>query len=165
MPPSRLRFREIAFLCLSLVLPLQLSLAQTSERVHQVPIELRPADSETRALLDAARADSDAGNFEAALSKLKTALELTQSRGFVGDRAITEEAVAIGYFAMGNLDQAFKYYQSSWEDAVASSNLVLQADALVALAMLPQSQGKLQAASDLLTKAQKVPHHCWLKCK
>jgi CHAT domain-containing protein/tetratricopeptide (TPR) repeat protein len=157
MPPSRRFLRELAFWFLAAFLTTQAAFPQQpSQGKPYIPIEVQPADSEIKALLESARTDSDLGNYEIAFSKTKRALELAQTKGFVRDKAIVEEAVALGYFVLGQLDESFKFYQSSFQDAVDSSNLVLQADVLVSLAMLPQLQGKSQAASDLLIKAQKV---------
>ena len=51
----------------------------------------------------------------------------------VGDKALAEEVVAVGYFRSGNLDESMRSYRASLQDAMQSSNLVLQADVLVGL--------------------------------
>ena len=107
-------------------------------------------------MLASAESKSDSGENDSAFAEANSALVLAKKKGLVGDRAIAEDSVAVGYFASGKLEEAFRFYQSSLQDAVDSTNLVLQADVLVSLAMLPQLQGKLQAASDLLTKAQQT---------
>ena len=120
---------------------------------QNVPVELRAADPEVSLLLDAAQSDSDLGNFDAALSKLRTALEVATKKEFVGDKAIAEANLAGAYFALGKIDDALGLYRVSLEDSVAAANFVLQADVLVTLSTLPQLQGNLPAASELLTKA------------
>jgi tetratricopeptide (TPR) repeat protein len=118
------------------------------------PVELQPTDPEINALLKAARSDAENGNYDAAFAKSQSALELTQKKGLLGDQAIAEESVASGYFAIGKLDESLKLYQASVQHAGDSSNLVLQADALVALSAWPQLQGDFAGALELLGKAQ-----------
>ena len=155
MSPSRPLFRELGLVFLSVVLPVKAGFAQqTSNAKPNIPIELQAADPAVRALLEAAEAESGLGHYDLAISKAKAALELAHSKGFVGDKAICEEIIASGYAVSANLDESFRFYQASFQDAVDSSNLVLQGDVLVALSMLPGMEGNQQAAIDLLTKAQ-----------
>ena len=149
---SRLRFLNCV--CLCLVLSLTARSQQPPVARRYIPPELQASDQEIRKLLMAAESKSEAGENESALADSRAALELAEKKGLVGDRAIAEESVASGYFASGRLDESFKLYQASLQDAIDSSNLVLQADALVALSALPQLQGNLPGALEFLGKAQ-----------
>jgi len=116
-------------------------------------VELQATDPEIRALLEEARSSVDIGNYDVAFSKAKTALDLAETKRLVGDKALAEQLVAIGYFGSGKVEDSLKLYRASLQDAIDSSNLVLQADVLVALSTSPQSQGNLTGALDLLTRA------------
>jgi CHAT domain-containing protein/tetratricopeptide (TPR) repeat protein len=149
-----LRFRS--FVCIFVCL-----LSSSTARSQQLPIakryippELQASDQEIREMLSAAESKSEAGEYEAAFAATKAALELAEKKGLLGDRAIAEESVASGYFALGKLDDSIRLYQASMQHATDSSNLVLQADTLVALSTLPQLQGNLPGALELLGKAQ-----------
>ncbi len=98
-----------------------------------IPPEFQASDQEIRKLLTTAELESEAGEYESAFADFKAALELSQKKGLVGDRAIAEESVASGYFSLGKVDESIKLYQASLQHATESSNLVLQADVLVAL--------------------------------
>ena len=118
-----------------------------------IPPEFQASDQEIRKLLTTAELESEAGEYESAFADFKAALELSQKKGLVGDRAIAEESVASGYFSLGKVDESIKLYQASLQHATESSNLVLQADVLVALSTVPQFQGDSSEALDLLSKA------------
>jgi tetratricopeptide (TPR) repeat protein len=120
---------------------------------REIPEELQARDPEIRNLLQSVRSDYDAGDYQAAFSKAKTALALAEKKNLVGDKALAEEAVAIGYFYSGDLNHSIKQYRASLQDAVDSSNLVLQADVLVALSTSPQFQGNMPGALELLNRA------------
>src|SRR6267154_3729376 len=96
--------------------------------IRYIPPELQASDQEIRQLLAGAESKSEVGEYESAFADSKAALELSEKKQLVGDRAIAEESVAAGYFASGKLDESLKLYRASFQDAVDSSNLVLQAD-------------------------------------
>jgi tetratricopeptide (TPR) repeat protein len=127
---------------------------QTPSAINRdIPVELQATDPEIRTLLEESRSSADIGNYDVALSKAETALDLAETKGLVGDKALAEQLVAIGYFGSGKLEDSFKFYRASLQDAIDSSNLVLQADALVALSTLPQLQGNLPGALERLGMA------------
>ncbi len=123
------------------------------DTARYVPPELQPADPEVRNMIQSARTDYEAGRYEIAFSEEKTALAIAEKKNLVGDKALAEEDVASGYFAAGNLEESIKSYRASLQDAIDSSNLVLQADVLVALSTSPQLQGNMPGALELLNSA------------
>jgi CHAT domain-containing protein/tetratricopeptide (TPR) repeat protein len=156
MPASvfyRLRARIFVGVLTCLFSPLIAGSQQSPPRRYSPP-ELQATDQDVRDLLSSAESKSLSGEFEKAFADSKEALELAEKKGLVKDRAIAEESVASGYFAIGKIDESLKLYQASLEHAEVSSNLVLQADALVALSALPQLQENLTGALELLEKAQ-----------
>ena len=146
--------RLLVCVCFCLVLSPAARSQQPPVARPYIPSELQASDQEVRELLAAAESKSEAGEYETAFADSKAALELAEKKGLLGDRAIAEESVATGYFASGKLDESLKLYQASLQHAIDSSNLVLQADALVALSTLPQLRGNLPGALELLAKAQ-----------
>lgn len=120
---------------------------------HNQPAELQAADPEIRQLLDDAYTEADDGKIEDALVKGKEALDIAKKRGFVADKAIVEAALASGYFVEGRLQEAFELLHQALQEAVDSSNLVLEADILASLSTEAQSKGNLPGALDILVKA------------
>lgn len=140
--------------CLCLIFCLTAYSQQAPVPRPYVPPELQAGDQDVRSLLTSAKSKAEAGEYESAFADSKSALELAEKKGLLGDRAIAEAYVAQGYFASAKLDESFKYYQASLQHALAASNLALQADVLVALSALPQLQDNLPEALDLLAKAK-----------
>jgi tetratricopeptide (TPR) repeat protein len=124
-----------------------------------VPPELRVTDPGVKALLDSAEKSAKLGNYGECLAALQKALELATKQRFVADKAIVEDKVAVYYFTQGKLEDAKSQWLSSLSDGVAVSNLVLQADVLVALSALSQQGGdldqSLKAANQALDLARK----------
>jgi CHAT domain-containing protein/tetratricopeptide (TPR) repeat protein len=149
---SSLRLFVCVFVCL-LSSPAARS-QQTPAPKRYIPPELQASDQEIRQLLTTAESKSEAGEYESAFTETKAALELAEKKGLLGDRAIAEESVASGYFALGKLDESISLYQASLQHAIDSANVVLQADVLVALSTLPQLRGDLPEALELLGRAQ-----------
>ena len=140
--------------CVCLALSPTVGSQQPPAPKRYIPPELQASDQVIRELLAEAESKAETGEYESAFADSKAALELAQKKELLGDRAIAEESVAAGYFASGKLDESFKLYQASLQHAVDSSNLVLQADVLVALSTLPQLQGNLPGALEFLGKAE-----------
>lgn len=140
--------------CLCLVLSLTAHGQQASAPRPSIPPELQASDQEISTLLTSADSKAQAGDYDSAFADSKAALELAEKKGLLGDRAIVEKSVAEGSFVRGKVDEAFTFYQASLQHAVDASNLVLQADVLTSLSALPQFQGNLPGALDLLAKAQ-----------
>lgn len=126
---------------------------QPAASMRYRPPQLQASDRDIAALLKSAEIKSDAGDYDGAFSDCKAAVELTDKKGLVADRGIAEDAVAVGYFEQGKLDEAEKFFQASLQDATDSSNLVLQADVLVALSGYPQLTGNVPGALQLLHQA------------
>lgn len=126
---------------------------QRSDTDRYLPAELQAGDPDIRKLLREAISDYDSGQDEAGLPKAKAALELAEKKHFVGDKALAEEVVAVGYFRSGNLDESMRSYRASLQDAMQSSNLVLQADVLVGLSTSSQQQQNLTGEIEILERA------------
>jgi CHAT domain-containing protein len=126
---------------------------ETPDPNSDLPPELYAADSEINGLLQTARSDSDSGNYEAAFSNSRKALQLAQKKGLLRDKAIAEAWVAAGNFSSGKVEDSLKLYQSSLQDAIESSNVVLEADVLVTIATLLQIRGNSKSELDLLATA------------
>jgi tetratricopeptide (TPR) repeat protein len=114
----------------------------TAPRVY-VPPELQVADPNVKALLDSADKSATLGNYGECLSFLQLALKLATKQKSLADRAVVEDTLAVYYFQQGRLEEAKSQWLNSLSDGVAVSNLVLQADVLVALSALSQQGGDL----------------------
>ena len=147
------RLRLVVGICVCLLFSLVARTQQEPAAIRYTPPELQASDQEVRKLLTSAESKSDSGDYESAFADAKAALELAKRKGLVGDRAIAEDSVAIGYFVLGKLDESVKLYQASFQDAIDSSNLVLQAEVLVALSIAPQVQANFPGAIELVSKA------------
>lgn len=117
------------------------------------PPEFRPSDSGIQALLDSAFKAAQDGDFAKQIELLQNALARCANKGLVSDKAIVEDNLAAAYFAQGKLEDAKKQWVNAISDGVDSSNLVLQADVLVAMSALAQAPGHLSEAVDLATRA------------
>lgn len=124
------------------------------QRTTVIPPELQASDTEVRNVLTTAQSEAESGEYERAVSNSQQALKLANDKKLVADRSIAEESLASAYFASGNSEDSMKYYQASLQDAIDSSNLVLQADVLVALSSFRVLQGNLAGALELLGKAK-----------
>jgi CHAT domain-containing protein len=111
------------------------------------------ANSELKSLLDAANHSADLGNYEECFATLQTALDFSTRRNSLGDKAIVEDHLAVAYFTQGKLNDAKSQWLSSLSDGIAVSNLVLQADVLVALSALSQQEGDLNQSLRLANQA------------
>ena len=118
-----------------------------------VPPELQVADPEIKALLESAENSAKLGNYGEVLAPLEKALELATKLNAVADRAIVEDHLAVYYFTQGKLEDAKSQWLKSLSDGTASSNLVLQADVLVALSALHQSSGHVDRAIKAVNEA------------
>ncbi len=152
-PRHLLRLAILNCACLCLVFCLTAYSQQAPVPKPYVPPELQAGDQDVRSLLTSAKSKAEAGEYESAFADSQSALELAEKKGLLGDRAIAEAYVAQGYFASAKLDDSFKYYRASLQHALETSNLVLQADVLVALSALPQLRDNLPEALELLAKA------------
>src|SRR6266852_8165813 len=102
-------------------------------RQAYVPPELQVSNPDVKALVDSADKSAKLGNYGESLPFLQKALGLAMKQKSLADRAIIEDTLAVYYFAQGKLDDAKSQWLNALSDGVAVSNLVLQADVLVAL--------------------------------
>ncbi len=134
-----------------------LALPQTSSATtnHQryVPPELQVAEPDVKAYLDSAERSAELGNDAECLTFLQRALELATKEKSVADRGIVEDRFAVYYFTQGNIETAKSHWVNSLSDGVAVSNLVLQADVMVALSALQQTSGHLDQAMSTVNQA------------
>lgn len=142
--------------CLFSLAPCAIATLETSPATaHQryVPPELQVADPNVRASLDSAEQLAKLGNDGECLTSLQKALELATKEKSLGDRGIVEDKLAVYYFMQGKLEDAKSQWVNSLSDGMAVSNLVLQADVLVALATLQQVSGHLDQAMNTVNQA------------
>jgi len=145
--------RLLLLLCVTASVSIPCHCQTPSPINRDIPVEFQPADPEIKTLFDEARSATDIGNYDVGFSKAKMALDLAEKKGLIGDRALAEEMVAVGYLDLGKMPDSMNLFHASLQDAVDSSNLVLQADVLVALAVEPRIRGNLAGALQLLTQA------------
>ncbi len=87
------------------------------------------------------------------MTSLQKALEFSTKQKSPSDRAIIEDKFAVYYFTQGKLEGAKVQWLNALSDGVAVSNLVLQADVLVALSALQQANGHLDQAMKAVDQA------------
>jgi CHAT domain-containing protein len=142
----------LALLLAASALPVQVCAQQATQPKHYIPEELRASDPEIRQLLDAARDSADNGEYDDAAAKAAKALALARAKGFVGDRALAETAVGEATAAKGKLTEALVFYRAALQDAVDSSNPVLESQLLGIFAAYSQVGGRLDESLSLLAK-------------
>src|SRR5205823_39454 len=146
-------FWFIALIAVAIVFSSVAYTQQFSKPAHYIPEELRATDPQIRQLLDDARLAADDGDYQTTSAKAEQSLLLAKQSGSIGDRALAETAVAQAKAASGNLADAKTLYQAALDDAVDSSNTVLESELLTTLAIYLQIQGDLDGALALSTKA------------
>jgi tetratricopeptide (TPR) repeat protein len=161
-PPSSFCPLALIVVYLLLLSPSAVAVPQTSPTAaHQgyVPRELQVADPNVKEHLDSAEKSAQLGNYGECLTSLQKALELATKEKSLADRGIVEDKFAVYYFTQGKLEDAKSHWVNSLSDGMAVSNLVLQADVLVALSALQQVSGHLEqgmkTASQALDLARK----------
>jgi len=125
----------------------------TTAHERYVPPELQAADPNVKAFLDSAEKSAKLGNDGECLTSLQKALELATKQKSLADKGIVEDKLAVYYFIQGKLEDARSQWVNSLSDGMAVSNLVLQADVLVALATLQQASGHLDQAMKTVNQA------------
>jgi CHAT domain-containing protein/Flp pilus assembly protein TadD len=118
-----------------------------------VPVELIPADIEIRELIHVGDDSCGAAAPNEWMQKVQKALQLADSRGLVGDRAVLESHLAAALIAQGKTDEASFMFQQALQDSVDAKREVLQADVLTSVSSEAQMKGNIQGAIDLATKA------------
>jgi CHAT domain-containing protein len=145
---------RLSFLLLTMIFPAWTLAQQTTGTPEDyVPVELQASNPEVKAYLDTAEKLSREGNYSASFQQLQKALDLCTSRGFVADKPLIEAKLGVASFVQGKLDDAKEYWVRSLSDSQSVSNLVLQADVLVAISSMAQAAGNPTEALDLITKA------------
>ena len=136
------KFRVIFCLCIfvfSFLWPSARAIAQDRASADPtIPVELTPADPEIRALL---AYESCKPNGAAWTEKLENALQMANSRGLVGDRALIEASLASAVFVQGNAEQALLLFQKALQDSIDAKRQVLEADILISLSSEAQMKG------------------------
>jgi integrase len=107
---------------------------------------MQASDPSVKKLLDSARESAKLGAYSECLASLQRALEVAAKQNLSGDKAIVEDNLGVYYIAQGRLEEAKAQWRNSLSDGIAASNLVLQADVLVALSGLLQASGQLDQA-------------------
>src|ERR1019366_4701802 len=125
----------------------------TTPHQRYVPPELQVVDPNVKAYLDSAEESAKLGNDGECLTSLQKALELATKQKSLADKGIVEARLGVYYFTQGKLEDAKSQWVSSLSDGMAVSNLVLQADVLVALAALQQGSGHLDQALNTVNQA------------
>jgi tetratricopeptide (TPR) repeat protein len=127
--------------------------AQASAQSNHVPPELQVSDPGVKQLLSQADEYAKVRKYNEYRDALEKALEICSKQKSVFDRGIVEDHFAVYYFLMGALEDAQAHWHRALADAEATSNLVLQADVLVALSSLEQADGRLDDALKTLERA------------
>jgi tetratricopeptide (TPR) repeat protein len=136
------RFRVVPrIVCLLLIIASAWSFGQQTAEAPQdyVPPELQAFDPEVKAYLDSAEKSDQEGNYAESFQQLQKALDLCTRKGLVADRALTEAKLGVALFVQGKLDDAKQQWVRSLSDSVSTSNLVLQADVLVAISIMAEA--------------------------
>ncbi len=107
---------------------------------------MQVVNPDVKSLLDSAEKSAKSGNYGECSSALQKALDLAIEQKSLSDRAIVEDKLAVYYFTQGKVEEAKSQWLNSLSDGTTVSNLVLQADVLVALAALQQVSGHLDQA-------------------
>jgi CHAT domain-containing protein/tetratricopeptide (TPR) repeat protein len=151
---KRTQFRPVFCICLfasSFLFRSAPVFAQDSASLDPtIPSELTPAEPEIRALL---AFQSCKPNGPVWTEKLEKALQIAESRGLVGDRALLEASLASAVFVQGNAEQALLLLQKALQDSIDAKRQVLEADILVSLSSEAQMKGNTEGAMDLIRQA------------
>ena len=121
-----------------------------------IPSELQVSDPNIKRILDDVDSSTALGKRADCPPYFARAIDLATRDKSLADRGIVEDKFAAYYFTQGKLDDAKSQWIRSLSDGVAVSNLVLQADDLVALSGLEQASGHPDRAMQLITEASEV---------
>jgi CHAT domain-containing protein len=126
---------------------------QQSPQASNLPAELQAMNPDVRAKLAAARADSDTGKYSEAFEEDQEALDIAKKAGFSGDIALAEDATASAEFISGKVQTGWNLDRDALQNAIESSNFVVQADILTSLSSYSQIDGNVKGALSLLAQA------------
>ena len=117
------------------------------------PPELQASDPDVKGCLDSAEKSGHEGNYPELLRQLLKAFDLSLKKGIVADKALIEAKLGEAYAIHGKLEDAKQQWSNAFADSLTTGNLVLQADALVALSSMAQATGNTSEALDFVSKA------------
>jgi tetratricopeptide (TPR) repeat protein len=117
------------------------------------PPELTAADPEIRKLLDQTTSRCGQSDSGENIQNINKALEIADTRGLLGDKAIAEAYLGSAYVGRAEMELVFTNFQKALQDALEVKNKVLEADILISLASEAQLKGNVQRAIDLTSKA------------
>src|SRR5882762_5903028 len=83
-----------------------------------IPTELTPGDPEIRTLLGIDEKSCKVANLNGWTEKLQKAVQMADSRGLVGDRALLEASLASALIVQGEAEQAFLLFQKALQDSI-----------------------------------------------
>ena len=118
--------------------------------------QLIAADPEIRGLLDSSTAICDQASADDRFRNLQAAVNLTDKRGLVGDRALAKAVLASAYIGQGDLDLGFTFARQALQDSIDAKNEVLEADILISLGAEALMKGNSADALDLISRALKI---------
>ena len=121
-----------------------------------VPNEMQVADPEVKTYLDSADTEGKNGEYERAFLQLQKALDFCVKQNLHSDKALLEAKIATGYVVRGDIEHAKQYWLSADADSMAVGNLVLQADALIALSGIAKSYQKMDESLDLASGKERA---------
>lgn len=151
------RSNEFTFLLCSILLFLCLPLsadAQIRDTADpSIPAELTPTDPEIRELLHLGSDSCKAANIGAWADQLQKSLQIADSRGLVGDRAVLEAYSAFASMGQLSSTEAFVLFRKALQDSIDAKREILEADILISLSVEEQMKGNNQQAVELITDA------------
>lgn len=119
----------------------------------KAPAELSPDDPDIRLLLGVDDASCKVPDPDQRIQTLQKALQIAETRGLTGDKAVIEETLASVMVAQGKTEEAFLLFEKALQDSIDAKRPILEADILVALASESLSRGNIQGAIDVTNKA------------
>ena len=150
----------LARICLAFVFCLVGSLPAAAQDIPtdnaSRPIELSAGDPEVRTLLDQLNSSCDRFSSNDFVDRLRKALEITERRELIHDRALIEASLAGAYIGQAKIELGFTTFQKALQDAIDSNNGVLEADIVIALAAEAQMKGNIPQAMDLILRALSI---------
>jgi CHAT domain-containing protein/uncharacterized protein HemY len=117
------------------------------------PPELQASDPDVKECLNSAEKSGHEGNYPEVLRQLLKAFDLSTKKGIVADKALIEADLGQVYALQGKLEDSKQQWSNAFSDSSSVGNLVLQADALVALSSIAQATGNMSEALDFTSKA------------
>jgi tetratricopeptide (TPR) repeat protein len=124
---------------------------------QEIPAELRASDPEIRTLIESAIDKADAEDFEGALQLATKAWDLCKAKGLESDLPIAGLELSALSISKGEIDQARELLNRSLEAAADRSNVVLEAEILLNLALIREASGDRKGALILRQRSRVAP--------